>query len=452
MRGRRVDTDKKLYSLQDVEKLSFQQVFEMHARYLNSGFVKLISEMRYGRIYRKAHDCVLEDIDGNSYIDFLGGYGSLNLGHSPASVIQSLESLKDKPNLVHNSLNPYTTVLAANLAQLTGGALTRSFFCNSGTEAVEGAMKLARAASGKKKIVYCKDSFHGKTFGALSVAGREKYKKLFEPLLSDCEMIEFDNIPALEKKLRDRTAAAFIVEPIQGEGGVIVPSEGYLHQVRELCTKYDTLFIIDEIQTGLGRTGRMFAYEHEGITPDILCLAKSLGGSIMPIGAYVTTDKIYQNAYGGIGECLIHTSTFGGNTYACTAAIAAIETTYRENLHKNAEKKGNYILEKLQYMKNTYPIIKDVRGRGLLIGIEFNRKVGGKPGNASADSLESLIDGNYALLVTVKLLKEHNILVGYSLNNPYIIRIEPPLTVAGEHIDKLINALHSILEEFKRIS
>lgn len=442
---------KELYGLNDVESLNSDQILEMYKKYLNSGFVKLISNMGYAKVFHKAHDCIVEDIDGVSYIDFLGGYGSINFGHSPTNVIKSLEKLSNKPNLVHNSLNPFTAVLAFNLAQLTGGSLTRSFFCNSGSEAVEGALKLVRAASGKKKIIFCKNSFHGKTFGALSVAGRENYTKRFEPLLSDCEMVEYGNVTDLEEKIKSKTAAAFIVEPIQGEGGVIVPPEGYFKQVRELCTKYDTWLIIDEIQTGFGRTGKMFAYEHEEITPDVLCLAKSLGGGIMPIGAYITSNDIYQKAYGRIEDCLLHTSTFGGNTYACTAAIAAIETIYNENLLQNAKEEGCYLLEKLGGIKNKYKLIKEVRGRGLLIGIEFNRKENQSLSCYNPDNLESIIEGNYALLVTAKLMNEYNILVGYSPSNPYIIRIEPPLIISHEHVVKFINALHKILEEFQDV-
>lgn len=440
--------EKRLYGLDDIGELSPEKIFEMHREYLNSGFTNLIRMMNCDKVFREARGSIIKDSNGNEYIDFLGGYGSLNLGHSHPYVVESLGRLMDKPNLVHTGLNPYPAVLAANLANVTGGILTRSFFCNSGTEAVEGALKLARAATGRKRIIYCKDSFHGKTFGALSVAGREKYKKLFEPLLPDCEEVDYGDAPSLEEKLRTEEAAAFIVEAIQGEGGVIIPPEGYLGQVRKLCTQYDTLLIMDEVQTGLGRTGRMFAYEHEGITPDVLCLAKSLGGGVMPIGAYITTDAVYQKAYGGIGECLLHTSTFGGNTYACAAAIAAIEVLCSENMPQKAEEKGKYIMGKLKPMKDKYNVIKEIRGRGLLIGIEFNAKSGENSDRPGAGA-GSMANEYHAAYVAGRLLNEYNILTAYSTNNPGIIRLEPPLGVTANQIDLLIGAIDSTLKDIE---
>ncbi|MBC7325332.1 MAG: aspartate aminotransferase family protein, partial [Moorella sp. (in: Bacteria)] len=232
------------------------------------------------------------------------------------------------PNLIQSSLGVLAAALAHNLAKITPGDLQRSFFCNSGCEAVEGALKLARAATGRKEIIYCHNSFHGKSFGALSVTGREKYQKPFEPLLPGCAAVPFGDAEALAYELKKERAAAFIVEPIQGEGGINVPPPGYLAQARRLCSQHGTLLIIDEIQTGFGRTGAMFACEEEGAVPDILCLAKSLGGGIMPVGAYITTDEIWKKAYGSMEKALLHTSTFGGNNWAAAAALAALQVIH----------------------------------------------------------------------------------------------------------------------------
>lgn len=435
------------HSFNDVDKLSSEEIYNMNYTYLNSGFTSLMRMMNCGRIFRYAYDCIIEDINGNKYIDFLGGYGSLNIGHSNPHVVETLELLKNKPNLIHIGFNPYTAVLASNLSNLTGRKLTRSFFCNSGAEAVESALKLGRAATGKSKLVYCQNSYHGKTFGALSVSGRNQYKKVFDPLLQYCEEVKFGDISSLEEKIKDKMAAAFILEPIQGEGGIIVPPDNYLRQVRELCTKYETLLIIDEVQTGLGRTGKMFAYEHEEIIPDILCLAKSLGGGIIPIGAYITTEDIYQKAYGEIDKCMLHSSTFGGNAYACSAAIAAIDVILKENLPQKTEEKGIYLKEKLTQMKEKYSVIKEIRGKGLLIGLEFNAKVQEETSGSEKAGGLNLLQSSYAAYTAGKLLNDYSILTAYSLNNLNVIRLEPPLTITYDQIDTLLNALNNILEK-----
>lgn len=440
---------KQIFSLNDVEGFNASQTIDLHKKYLNKGLVSLQSLIKFDKVYKSAGNCIITDADGKQYLDFLGGYGALNLGHNHSYIIKSLSKVSNCPNILQAGLNPYAAALASNLALLNDGILKRSFFCNSGAEAVEGALKLAKAASGRAGIVYCKNSFHGKTYGALSVTGREKYRKSFKPLMPQCEEIPFGDAVALEEKLKKFDAAAFIVEPVQGEGGIIVPPEGYLEKVRNLCTKYDTLLILDEIQTGFGRTGKMFAYQHEEVYPDVICLAKSLGGGIMPIGAYITTDDIYHKAYAGIEKCLLHTSTFGGNTYACAAAIAAIEVIYNENLIEKAAEIGSYLMDRLIQLKNSYRVVSEVRGKGLMVGIEFNNKSSKLLNAISAGSIENIKNEYYASLVAGKLLNEYNILTAYTLNNPNVIRIEPPLTVSKEQIDRLVDALDDIFKKSK---
>ena len=439
----------KLISLNEASQLGSRDTLALHRKYLNAGLVSLTGLIKFNKVYKKAEGCIIEDMDGKRYIDFLGGYGALNTGHNHPQVVKSLCEIREKPNILQAGMNPYAAALANNLSVVTDGAMRRSFFCNSGAEAVEGALKLARAASEKSKIIFCKNSFHGKTLGALSVTGREKYRQSFYPLLPDCEQIVYGDIQSLEEKLASKAVAAFIIEPVQGEGGIIVPPVGYLSEARRLCTKYDALLIIDEIQTGLGRTGKMFAYQHENIKPDILCLAKSLGGGIIPIGTYMTTDEIYQRAYGGMEKCLLHTSTFGGNSYACAAALATIEVILSENLAEEAEKKGKYLLKRLQILQSKYEMIKDVRGKGLMLGIEFNSSPSKLLNALSNGVYENMAHEYFASLVAGKLLNEYGILTAYTLNNPNVIRIEPPLTIGYEHIDKLVNSLEKIFEKNK---
>jgi len=435
-----------LTTLEEAVNLTEKEVKELHKEYLNPGLVSLMSLIGFDKVYSWAEGSIVRDIKGKEYIDFLGGYGSLNLGHNPFEVFSALEKAKEMPNILQASLGSLAAVLAKNLALITPGDLKRSFFCNSGAEAVEGALKLARIASGKEKIIYCDGSFHGKTLGALSVTGREKYKRNFQPLIPSCQAVPFGDINSLEAAVKNKDCAAFIVECIQGEGGIIVPPEGYLKKVESLCRKYDTLLIIDEIQTGLGRTGRIFACEYENVVPDIMCLAKSLGGGIMPLGAYITNERLYKHAYGGMEKALLHTSTFGGNSLACAAGIAALKAIIDGNLAEEALNKGSYLIRELKILKNNYGLIKDVRGKGLMIGLELSGSNNSLLNKLSGGTLDLLANEYFASFLAGKLLNDYQIITAYTLNNPNVIRIEPPLTIEYEHLDKLLLALEDIFK------
>src|SRR6056297_2704356 len=287
---------KKLYDIDQAISISREEVGKNYTNYINPGMVKMLKFLNFDKNYVKAQNTEVYDDQGRKYLDFLGGYGSLNLGHNRKEIIDAVYKVVEKPNLLQASLGSIYSAAAHNLAQIAPDNLEMSFFGNSGTEAVEGAIKLARIATEKEKIIYCKDSFHGKSYGSLSITGREKYQKYFNPLLPATEQVPFADSTALKEKLESSdNIAAVILEPIQGEGGIIVPPKGYLKEVRELCDKHGVLMILDEIQTGLGRTGKLFAADLEGVVPDIMCLAKSLGGGIEPVGAYITKPDIWDN-------------------------------------------------------------------------------------------------------------------------------------------------------------
>jgi len=432
------------FSVDEALNLSRGKVRENYREFINPGLAQMLSLLDFDKRFVRAEGVKVWDDQGEEYLDFLGAYGALNLGHNPREVWEALEKAKRAPNLIQASLNPAAAALAHNLAQVTPGELSRMFFSNSGAEAVEGALKLARASSGKEKIIYCHNSFHGKSFGALSVTGREKYQKPFHPLLPKTEAIPYGDPQALEKALQTKDVAAFIVEPIQGEGGIIVPPPNYLKEIREICTRFEALLILDEIQTGLGRTGKLFVCEDE-IVPDILLLAKSLGGGIMPIGAYITTSKIWDRAYRGMDRALLHTSTFGGNTLAAIAGIASLEYIINNDLPSRAAKLGSYFLEALMSLKEKYPLIKEVRGRGLMLGIEFEQPVGGVLNRLTAGKLGELTQEYFASFVAAELMNKHHIITAYTLNNPNVIRLEPPLIIEQEEIDKFILALEKTL-------
>lgn len=440
-------------SLRDALDFDRQRVKENYKEYVNSGLATLLGMLDFDKQYVKAEGVKVWDSEGNEYLDLLGGYGALNLGHNHPEVINAVKETMDAmcPNLLQASMGTLASALGESIAAVVPGDLKHSFFANSGAEAVEGALKTARIASGKQVIVSTEGSFHGKSFGCLSASGREKYRKPFEPLVPGFEHVPFGDSEALEKRLKRKDVAAFIVEPVQGEGGVVIPPAGYLRAVRELCNKYDVLLIDDEIQTGFGRTGTMFGCDHDGIAPDIMALSKSLGGGVMPLAAFVCTEKVWKKAYGSIDKCLLHTSTFGGNTFACAAGIAAIKATKDLDLPGQAREKGRYFLDRILALKEKYAIVQDVRGIGLLIGIEFkqpkgllNTLTGGALSSVSQEFLGSMVAG--------VLQNEHRIITAYTLNNPNVIRLEPPLIITQDQIDQAVKALEETFAKYKSLT
>lgn len=444
--------DHGLYTLDDARRLTMDQLGELYRRYINPELFNMMRLIGFNKKYIRAEGAYVWDDKGRKYLDFLGGYGAINFGHNPPEILEAVQMVQGFPNLLQASIGAVASILAANLAKITPGNLSRSFFGNSGAEAVEGALKLARIATGRKTILYAENSFHGKTLGALSVTGRAKYQIPFEPLLPNTEVIPFGDIESLKVKLSSGEVAAIILEPIQGEAGIKVPPPGYLQEVRSLCSRYKTLLILDEIQTGFGRTGSNFACEQEQVIPDILCLGKSLGGGVMPIGAYITTEKVWDAAYGRMERATLHTSTFGGNTLAAAAGVASVQLLIKNNLAERARRNGEYFIQRLQELAQKYPVIEEVRGRGLLIGIEFASLNSSFLNTLTKGVAGKLTQEYFASIVAGQLLEKHGIITAYTLNNPNVIRLEPPLTIERDEIDYVISALEQVFENQGTIS
>lgn len=402
-----------------------EETIEKYEKYINPAVARLFRFMGLSAIEQQADGVVITDNDGKEYIDCLGGYGVFSLGHRHPRVVEAVKAQIDCMPMSSKVLfNKPMADLAEIMAKITPGDLQYSFFGNSGTEAVEGALKLARAHTGRNKIVSTVNSFHGKTLGALSATGRDLFRDPFQPLLSGFVHAPFGDAAAITKII-DTDTAAVIVEPIQGEGGIIVPPDEYLPYLRQLCDRHGALLICDEVQTGLGRTGKMFACEHYGITPDIITTAKALGGGVMPIGAFTARPQIFAEY---ITSPFLHTSTFGGNPLACAAAIEAIKVIHEENLVEKAAAKGQYFMERLQAVADQFPgVIREVRGKGLMIGVELTK------------------EGIGGLLMSELINK--GVLVAYTLNNPKVIRIEPPLIIAEETIDQVMLAFAYAIEQ-----
>lgn len=472
--------------MEEAGQASTEEIYQRYSTYVNPIFGTMSKMGQFERKFTDAQGIVLRATDGETYYDFVGGYGAVNIGHNHPRVLQGIKRYFElcPPGLLQVVPGVYAGALAENLTLLAPGDLEMVFFCNSGTEAVEGALKLARIYTGRQVYVSARNSFHGKSFGSLSVTAREKYQKYFRPLLPACRHVEYGSLAELEAALSPGDVAAVILEPIQGEGGVIVPPPGYLQGAATLCHQYGALLIADEVQTGFGRTGNMFACEHEGVAPDIMTVAKSLGGGLVPIGAYLTTRQIWQDSYGNQEKYLLHTSTFGGNNFACAVGLLAIETILRDNLMANALAVGDYLRAGLESIAAKYSFVKEVRGRGLMLGIEFAR--GTERGldalidtwmNSTSPELFSYIDNvllgnlksrfhdlldelkanieqglsdNFATKVASTLLNDAHILTIVTLNNPRVMRIQPPLVITREVADYFIESFDIACKKLAR--
>lgn len=438
--------------LEEALQLTRKEVLEKSKEFLSASMVSASAALGFDRQYTRAEGCSLYDAEGNEYLDFLAGYGSVSVGHNHPRLIEALKMVEYYPKIMQSAVQHLSAALAENLAQLAPGDLSRTFFCSSGAEAVEGSLKLARAVTQRPRFVYCEGGFHGKTLGALSVMGRKKYRQPFEPLIPATTSVPYGDLRALEKELSAKDVAAFIVEPVQGEAGVIIPPPGYLTGARDLCTKHGTLLIVDEVQTGFGRTGKMFACEWENVVPDILCLAKALGGGMVAAGAYVTKDQHWRKAYGSLDKILVHSSTFGGywgNAIACAIGIKTIEIIRDENLVEQTRIKGEYFLSKLNSLKEKHSAVTDVRGKGLLVGVQLRNKGDRLINCLSFGSIEKLAQEYMATLVTVEIMNKYRVATVYSLNNPNVIRLEPPITVSEEQLDYVATALDEVLSGSK---
>ncbi|MDH3719477.1 MAG: aminotransferase class III-fold pyridoxal phosphate-dependent enzyme, partial [Planctomycetota bacterium] len=345
-----------------------------YRRYVNPVLVDVAGQAGLAKIFVRGEGNYLWDEGGRKYLDFVSGFGSLNLGHNHPRVVAAINKALNQlaPGFAQSAINPYAAALAERLVAVAPQGLEMVFFSNSGTEAVEAALKLARRVSDRQAILSCEGSFHGKTFGSLSVTGNVEYQRPFRPLLPDCQRVLYGDLAALERALLTRQFAAFVVEPMQGEGGMIVPPAGYLSKAQTLCRDNQTLLIVDEVQSGMGRTGAMFACQHEGVEPDVITLAKSLGGGLMPIGATLARRDLWRRAYGTLDTFTLHTSTFGGGSLASAAALATLQTLTDSDLIQNAVQRGQQLMDGLREIQSqTTGYIREVRGMGLMIGVEL---------------------------------------------------------------------------------
>jgi ornithine--oxo-acid transaminase len=420
--------------------------FDLHTRHLNEQMVRVLQTIGYDVGFCKGQGQYLYDRKDERYLDLLSGYGVFAVGRNHPAIRTALKSVLDAdlPNLVQMDVSTLAGLLAQRLLALVPH-LDKVFFANSGAESVEAAIKFARAATGRPAIVYCSHAFHGLTYGALSLNGDDVFRNGFEPLLPECVRIPFNDLTALEQALSSRRIAAFVVEPIQGKG-VILPNEEYLKGAEYLCRRYGTLFVADEIQTGLGRTGKFLAGEHWGIEPDMVLLAKALSGGHVPVGAVLMRKWVHDKVFNRMDRSVVHGSTFGKNDLAMAAGIATLDVMRAERTTENAARMGEWLLGDLSALKQRYELLKDVRGKGLMIGIEF-----GSPSSlklkASWNVLETASKGLFCQLITIPLFKEHRILTQVAGHASHTIKLLPPLIIDAKDCEWIVRAFDEVIAD-----
>ena len=424
--------------------------FATHSRHLNEQMVRVLKAIGYDVGFCRGKGQYLYDREGTRYLDLLSGYGVFAIGRNHPALREALKSVLDGelPNLVQMDVSTLAGILAERLLA-HAPYLDKVFFANSGSEAVEAAIKFARAATGRPGIIYCEHAFHGLSYGALSINGDDLFRKGFEPLLPGCVRVPFNDLVALEKALHSRTIAAFIVEPIQGKG-VNMPADDYLRSAADLCRRQGTLFVADEVQTGLGRTGRFLAIEHWNVEPDMVLLAKTLSGGHVPVGVVLTRRKIFDRVFDRMERAVAHGSTFGGNDLAMAAGIATLDVLTSEGLIENAARTGEHLLQALAAMIPRYEFLHAVRGRGLMIGIEF-----GSPRSlklkTSWHALEASREGLFCQLITIPLFKEHKILSQVASHTSHTIKLLPALVISDADCRSILSAFDSVIADSERV-
>jgi acetylornithine/succinyldiaminopimelate/putrescine aminotransferase len=433
----------------DIKKIVAERLgenYELHEKYINPTLVKVFRTIGFDRVYAKAKGQYLWDQQGNRYLDMLSGFGVFSIGRNHPGVAQVIRDVLDLdlPNMVQMDCAFLAGLLAEKLVQISPPHLEAVFFCNSGTEAVEASLKFARAATGRNKFAYLDHGWHGLTLGALSIMGNDEFREGFGTLLEG-ERVPYNDIDALERVLSKKDCACFAVECVQGKG-VWMPSDGYFQAAQELCRKYGTLFFCDEVQTGYGRTGKMFAFQHWGLEPDIVSTSKALSGGYVPVGAMLTRRWIYQKLFSRMDRCWVHSTTFGRNNLGVACGLATLHILEQENLVERSAVQGQKIMDAINALRSKHEVLMEARGKGCMIGIEFKEPKSLKL-KMAWKMVHAAHDGLFAQMVVMPLLDKHHILTQVSGSHGDIIRILPPFVITDEDIECFVNALDHVLTE-----
>jgi ornithine--oxo-acid transaminase len=444
------DGEQRIPTIDEILRTRTGEELALGDRYLNPQMGRIVRTLGFDKVWVGGDGAHLIDADGERYLDLFGGYGVFAIGRNHPQAAAAIEAVlaARTGNLPQLGATLLSGVLAEELIRRAPASVSAVVPANSGTESVEAAIKIARAATGRERILYTDHAFHGLTLGALSINGNSEFRDGFEPLLPGCERVPFDDLDELARELERGDVAAFVVEPVQGKG-VNLPSDGYLPGAQRLCRAAGTLFVCDEVQTGIGRTGRFLALEHWGLEPDIVCVAKALSGGFVPIGATLVSRAVFDAVFDGMEQAVRHGSTFGGNDLAAAAGLATLRVLDEEDLVARAARMGELLLELTVPLVERFEVVRDVRGLGLMWAIEF-----GPPAGATARRLYARVEerqpGLFAQLVTVPLFKEHRIfcqVAGHHLN---VIKTLPALTVEESELRRFAAALEQTIAAAER--
>ena len=433
------------FSIAQLMKGRESEQYALHKQYINPSLARVQTIIGFDKIYMRGEGSYLWDADGNRYLDLLSGFGVFNLGRNHPVIKQAIQDVLavDRPNLIKMDCPLLAGLLAEELVKRMPPGLDAVFFANSGADAVDTALKFARAATKRPRILYLDHAFHGLTLSTLAVNGGTEFRKGFEPLMNGFEAVAMNDLGALENQLRHRDVAAFIVEPIQGKG-VYIPADNYLPEAQRLCRKYGALFICDEVQVGMGRTGRFLCCEHWNLEPDIVTLSKSLGGGYVPVSATITRRKIHDATFSSLDRCQVHSTTFGQNELAMAAGLATLHVMDEERATERAATMGEKLLKGLAALQQRYEMIADVRGKGLMIGIEF-KAPRSLMLRAAWTAAETARKGLFAQLVVMALMREHHILTQVAGPDVNIIKLLPPLIIGDEEVESIVAAFDAVM-------
>ena len=423
--------------------------FRLHARHVNPQMARVLKTIGFDRFYVRGEGCYLFDADGRRYLDFLAGFGVFALGRGHPAVTRALHEALDAdlPNIVQMDCALLPGVLAEALVARSHAGIERVFFTNSGAEAIESAIKFTRAATGRTRIVFCDHGFHGLTTGALSLNGGAEFRDGFGQLLpTDC--VRFGDVDALARELRRGDVAAFIVEPIQGKGVNMAP-DAYWSAAQELCRRHKTLFVMDEVQAGLGRTGRFFCHEHWGLEPDVITVSKALSGGYVPVGAMLSSAKVFDKVFSSMDRAVVHSSTFSMNQLAMVAGLATLQAFDEEDIVDRARRTGEAFVKALDPLVERYEFLHEVRGKGLMIGLVF-----GPPESRALRrrwrALEAMRSALFSQMVVVPLFHRHRILTQVAADNMNVVKLLPPLIAGEEEVEYFTEALDDVLSDASR--
>ena len=422
----------------------------LYARSINPQLVRVLRSIGFDREYVRAEGAYLFDKDGRRYLDFLSGFGVFGLGRGHPVLKKALHDVidADLASLVQMDAPLLPGLLAEQLLRRCHGGMGRVFFTNSGSEAIEAALKFSRYATGRARVLYCSHAFHGLTFGSLSANGGSEFRKGFGPLVPGFDEVAFGDAEALEKALASRDVAAFVIEPIQGKGVNVAPP-AYFDAVSELCRRFGTLLVCDEVQTGLGRTGRFWAHEHYGLVPDLITTSKALSGGFVPVGAMICSTEVSDKVYSSMERAMVHSSTFKGNALAMVAGLATLQTLDDEDLVDRARLAGDALTKSLEPLVERHDVFHSVRGKGLMVGLVFGEPARGH-GRTRFRLLEAAHKGLFSQLVVGPLFHRHGILTQVAGDHMNVVKLLPPLISSDEDLEYFIESLDDVLGDAHR--